>query len=103
MYADPYAAGVLLPQIHSQLVRDMIAIARDAAIQPDWISSPLKNACGTAEITWVKRFKFHAHEGHTGLCFIGKNPKVNSIEDRMSAIAGALVRNFIRARMRPAC
>jgi hypothetical protein len=98
MMIDPYAQGALLPEIHDRLVADIDNIARDAAIQPAHIFTPLVGNVSPKEVDWVKKFKFHTTSGKSGLCLIGKNPNVD-VEDRMAAIAGALVRNFIRARI----
>lgn len=98
MLADPYATGVLKEEVHNRVVADIANIARDAAIQPHHIWTPLAETCTAKEVEWVRRFKFHSGEGVSGLCLTGKNPKV-PIEDHMAAIAGALIRNFIRARV----
>ncbi len=94
---DPYASGILKREVHARLVADLDNIARDAAIQPKWIWTPLEQTVSPAEVEWVKRFRYHPHEGRAGLCLTGKSPE--GVEDRMCAIAGALVRNFIRARV----
>lgn len=98
MTPDPYASKVLKPDVHERLVADIGNYARDAGIQPKHIWEPLTPKVSPAELTWVKRFRFHTSEGHSGLCLEGAS-LVFSVEDRMAAIAGALVRNFIRARV----
>ena len=96
--ADPYATGVLDPEEHERMVADIARIARDANIRPEWIWARIEKHCTPGEIEWVRRFPFHCREGRAGLCLVGKHPEPG-IEDRMSAIAGALVRNFVRARL----
>jgi hypothetical protein len=91
-----FATGVLNPETHARFVADITSIAQDAAITPEWLWRPLADSVSGDEVTWVKRFKMHSREGVAGLCLTGKAPNV---EDRLSAIAGALVRNFIRARV----
>jgi hypothetical protein len=95
---DPYKTGVLVPEVHERLVLDIENIARDASIQPIHIMTPLAKAVTAKEVDWVRGFKRHPSEGVSGLCYVGKKPK-QPIEDRMAAIAGALVRNFVRARI----
>lgn len=94
---DPYASGVLKPEVHSRLVADLERIARDAAIQPRWVYTPLADQVPAGVLEWVRQFRSHVETGRTGLCLVGG---VNSgAESVMSAVAGALVRNFIRARV----
>ena len=97
MLADPYASNVLRKDVHGRLVADMDSYARDARIQPHFIWTPLAEVCGDAEVEYVRRFKFHRGEGVSGLCYVGDKKGNVDIESRMAAIAGALVRNFIRA------
>ena len=94
---DPYATNVLNPAIHSRLVADIETYANDARIMPEAIWTPMAHACGADEINYVKRFKFHRSEGIAGLVFTGKGDA--DIDGRMRVMAGALVRNFIRARV----
>lgn len=98
MLADPYATNVLNKAVHGRLVADLETYAQDARIQPEAIWTPLAKMCGKEEIDYVRRFKFHRSEDTFGLAFIGKAPNVD-IDGKMQAIAGALVRNFIRARV----
>jgi hypothetical protein len=65
---------------------------------PDWIWTPLGPVCGPAEVDWVDRFKFHPGDKVFGLAYVGWNPDP-PVEDRMAAIAGALIRHFINARV----
>jgi hypothetical protein len=98
MKIDPFASGVLKPDAHGRLVADLENISRAVNIPQHWIWTPLADICAPAEVAWVKRFRFHTPEGRAGLCHLGREPKME-IETRMAAIAGALTRNFVRARM----
>lgn len=98
MKIDPYAHGVLKPEAHDRLVADIENISRDASIQPKWIWTPLAETVSAKEVEWVRRFRYHREEGSSGLCLMGTDAD-GGVEDRMAAIAGALVRNFIRARV----
>ena len=40
MRVDPYASGVLHPEVHDRLVKDLDHFARDAHIAPKWICTP---------------------------------------------------------------
>lgn len=98
MLADPYAAGVLKPEHHERLVADLDNFAQDAGIQPHWIWSHLPETVTSAEIEYLKGFRRHAVNGTSGLILVGKNEH-GRVETHMSAMAGFLVRNFIRARV----
>lgn len=93
--ADPYATGVLHKAVHDRLVADLPDVARDALIQPRWIWTPLAEAVNPKIVDWVRTFR--QHDDVSGLCLTGS--KAVAVEDQISAIAGALVRNFIRARV----
>lgn len=98
MNTDPYAAGVLDPEIHRRLVPNLERFARDANITPEWIWTPLGETCGPVEVGWVKRFRFHRGDKASGLVYVGWSPDP-PVEDRMAAIAGVLIRNFINPRV----
>lgn len=97
MMVDPYAFGVLQKDHHAQLVADLSGYAKDAGIQPLWICKALPSSISSAERDYLRGFRRHAEEGISGLVLHGKN--TGDVEARMSAMAGALVRNFIRARV----
>jgi hypothetical protein len=98
MKVDPYATGVLTPEVHERLVPNLERFADEANIVSDWIWTPLGSVCGPAEVDWVDRFKFHRGDRVFGLAYVGWNPDP-PIEDRMAAIAGALIRHFVNARV----
>jgi len=95
---DPFSSGVLRKDVHSRLVADIDNVARDASIMRDWIWAPLQPQVGPTELAYVRKFKEHRAKRCGGLCYVGRKPG-KAIDDRMSAIAGALVRNFVRARV----
>lgn len=94
---NPYESGVLREDVHGRLVADIDNIGRDASIQVRWIWTPLASAVPADVVDWVKHYRTNVANGASGLCLVGS--KVVGIEDSMSAIAGALLRNFIRARV----
>ncbi|WP_113155948.1 hypothetical protein [Nitratireductor sp. OM-1] len=98
LLADPYASGVLKKEHHERLVADLESFARDAGIQPHWIWSQLPEDMTGSQLAYLRQFRKHASEGTSGLIILGKNDK-GFVEAHMSAMAGALVRNFIRARV----
>jgi len=99
MYADPYATGVLQQAHHERLVANLEGYARDAGIQPFWIWTALAKTVSEAEIEYVRDFRKHKIDGLVqGLVYFRLTSKAEP-EKHMSALAGALVRNFIRARV----
>ena len=99
MAANPYASGVLDPEKHDRLVAGIDGYARDANIPPRWIWSKMGGVCGPLELDYVRRFPHHRVEGKVqGLVCYRKTDDADP-ETRMAAMAGALVRNFCRARV----
>jgi hypothetical protein len=98
MMIDPYASGVLKKEVHERLVADIATIAGDGGIQPHWIWTPIGQVCNEDVVQWVKRFRFHAPEAHAGLILVGEAKSFNP-EAACAAIAGALIRHFVRARV----
>lgn len=99
MAYDPYAPGVLQPDVHDRLVANLHGYAEDAMIAPHWICEPLAATVSAPVVDWVRQFRSHVGTPRTGLCLVGQTPHGASPESKCAAIAGALVRNFIRARV----
>ena len=99
MNFNPYASGALQEEHHARLVANLDGFAKDAGIPPRWIAKKLADTCGPKEIDYVRKFNIHRAEGVVqGLCYVRSTPDADP-SSRMAAIAGALVRNFIRARV----
>lgn len=98
MTVDPFAHGALSREHHKRLVEDLDNFARDAGILPHWIYEPMPEMPDKVE-TYLRRFKHHSAENCAGLCFTKKSQLPLPPDQYMSAIAGFLVRNFIRARV----
>lgn len=98
---DPWESGVLRREVHQPLVRDLERLCLQAGISPDWVCRSLKGHVGEAELDWVRRFR--KWRTRRGLAYIGPYAPEGASEDvgdRMAALCGALVRNFIDARVR---
>lgn len=99
MQPDPYATGVLDKVYHERLVADRDKFTRDAGIQPHWLWTSMVDTCSPDEIDYFKKFRFHQAKGTThGLCYTRITPNGDP-EEHMQAMAGAFLRNFIRARV----
>ena len=96
---DPYASKVLVKEVHDRLVADIDNFARDAGIQKHWIWTSLKGIASNAEITYGRQFKQHQVSGAvSGLAYVGRDDEL-VVDDRMAALAGFLLRNFVRAKL----
>ena len=99
MIKTPWEDGSPLDrEIHGELIRDAAMYARLAGIRPEWLWQPLSVHVGPEEISWVKAYRMLRDQGTRGLIYVGDAADVN---DRMQAMVGALIRNFIDARIRP--
>jgi hypothetical protein len=97
--ADPYETKVLKRDVHDRLVKNLTNYAEDAGIQKHWVWTPLVDHVSAVEFDYVKTFPKIRSEGMVkGLVLTRKTAEADPYE-RMSAMAGAFVRNFIRARM----
>ena len=101
MYANAFKSGCLKEEVHGRLVQNLDAYARDAGIQPRWVWTPLAATCGQVEVNYVRQYPTHRAEGLvSGLLYLrDASAEFPNVDERMSAIAGAFTRNFIRARV----
>lgn len=92
-----YETGVLDKEVHGRLVADLSRYSREANVPKRMIWTPMSEFCSETEIEWVRNVKFHAENGVAGLVYVGEMepPAIT----RMSAIGGALLRNFVSARI----
>lgn len=97
LLVDPYETGVLDETVHHRLVADLQNIADDAMIHPKWVWTRLSNVVSEAEVDWVRHFHKNTAQGITGLALVGATP--GAAASHIPAIAGALLRNFIRAQV----
>src|SRR5271166_2149180 len=99
MLMDPYASGVLDEAQHARLVQDIARYAKDAGIQPRWIASRMGDVCSPKELEYARKLNTHRAGGQIdGLCYFQETTKADPLA-HMNAMAGALVRNFVRARV----
>lgn len=97
-----YATRVLNPNnsSHAALVFDIDRYADDAGIPKRWFWAPLDQAMTPAEIEWCKGFKLRRKNGTPpfNLCLTGAAKSADA-PVHIAAMAGAMVRNSIRARV----
>lgn len=94
---EAYESGVLRPDVHDRLVADLDRICRTAGVPKYLVWTALATNCNEVEVDYVTRYRQHTQQGNHigGLCYVGMgSPLV-----RMQAVAAALLRNFIDARV----
>lgn len=92
----PEIKSILDKEIHARLIADMAHVCKVANIPEQFVHTSMVGIAAPAEIEWVKGFHAHRASG-TGLAMVG----VDEVDTRMMAICGALLRNFIDARIVP--
>lgn len=80
--------------VHARLIQDMEHICHTAGIQAKYVEESMVGKAREPEIEWFKKFNKEKDE-HSGLMFHGSS----DVQTRMMALCGALVRNFIDARL----
>ena len=99
MIEGPWAEGSPLDrEAHAELIRDVGMYSRLAGIRKEWLWQPLSDYTGAKEIRYISSYRKLRDRGVRGLLYVGAS---NGVTDRMQACTGALIRNFVDARMRP--
>lgn len=93
---NPYETGILDSEIHKRLVADIDRYARMAGIPRGAIWTHLSEFVGDEEKKWVKGFLSRRRSPPPGLAYVGP---WDGVEQRMVGICGAMVRNFVDARL----
>lgn len=94
----PWDAGSPLREgVHDRLVDDRAYYARLAGVEEAWLWQPLLPHVGPKEARWVREYRRLAGRGVRGVLYVGD---AGEAATRMRAICGALVRNFVDARLR---
>jgi len=86
--------GVLNVEFHERLLADLDRVVEIAGIPASFVGAKLSDYCKGKDYEWVKGVK---DTGTYGLCYVGKQDPL--VEDKMMAIAGTLLRNYIDARV----
>jgi len=96
---DPYATGVLKEDVHDMLVKNLSNYSREAGIHPRWVWTPLSQTCSSDVVDYVKMFNIYRSEGvRHGIMFTRAFDGQGKPDEQLAAIAGALMRNFIKPR-----
>jgi len=93
---EQHATGVLDKDVHRRLLQDLDHVAEDAGIDKSWVAIPMGQVCRESLVRWVRRFKFHPGERRHSVLVTCPD---EAADDVCGAVAGALLRNFIRVRV----
>lgn len=92
-----YKPKVLDPTAHLSLVEKMNEVSETARVPEKFIyQTRMQEFCGEAEIDWVSKYRHYRKEGVAGFVFLGLP---YGLEDKMFAMAGAFLRNYIDVRI----
>lgn len=92
-----FEIGILNREYHERLLMDLPRYARVAGIPPHFVWAKMSQYCTDDDVQWIK-----AMRGGTslGLIYVGAKFPV-PVEDKMMAIVGLCMRNYIDARFMP--
>lgn len=92
--AEAFEQKILDSTYHERLIADLPHLCQIAGIPPQMVWSRLSDFCTGDDLTWVRALK---KTELLGLAYTGTtNPPVS---DKLMAIAGACLRNYIDARV----
>lgn len=91
---EVFAEKRLDKTFHARLLIDLDRFAETAGIPPVMVWSRLNEFCSPEEVDWVRHIK---QSETVGMVFVGAFGM--PVEDKMMAIAGACLRNYIDARV----
>lgn len=93
-------SGLINRSHHAPLLRDAGRLTREAGIPERALYLSMVSLCSKDELEYVRHLPQMANQGVYGLMVEGLNP-VRPILSRFNAMAGALLRNYINARVAP--
>ena len=92
---NPQISNMLDQQFHARIIADCERVCAVAGIQKRYLLESMQGYCGPAEVDWVRNFKRYEAAAIPGLLITdATRPHIIC-----QAIAGALVRNYIDARV----
>jgi hypothetical protein len=95
LYKKYYESGVLKREHHERMVEDLAEVCKIAGIPKYFTYTAFSDHCGDKEREWLKTIR-SPEDGQAGMVFTGS---VVNVEDRMMAIVGACLRNYLDARL----
>lgn len=97
---DAIESGLMDSDYHERLMADIHGVVQQAGIPESYVWTPMSTYCGETEIDFVINLSTHVDSIKPvfGMVYIG-NVEGKPINDRMMAIAGACLRNYINAKV----
>jgi hypothetical protein len=92
-----YEPGILKPEKHQRLVDALPHVCEISGVRKEFVARSAKDFCGPAEMAWVNGFRENSDKGISGMYYLTTETK--QVEQRMMALAGACLRNYINARV----
>jgi hypothetical protein len=86
---------MLDPLRHARIVQDLEGVCSRAGITRQALTGSAVEHCSEQELAWLRDYHTNVDAGNLGLRLLGKNGL-----NRCMALTGALVRNYIDARVR---
>lgn len=96
MIERAFTSGVLDSKVHQRLASDLEAFAERAGIPPEAICTALGDYVGPEEERWIREVLKSRRSPSPGFCYVGH---WHDVTHRMAGMCGALVRNFVNARV----
>lgn len=87
---------MLTAEHHDRLIKNLDAICHTANVPKSFLNKSAKEFCIGGELDWLTHFPINQREGR-GLVLLGKHTPPPDI--KMMAMAAALLRNYIDARV----
>jgi len=81
---------------HAQLLAAIDEVALHAGVPKAMFFRSATEFCSPGEIAWLAGYRTHQENNSGGLCIHGKGDRIST---RFSAMAAALIRNYIHARV----
>lgn len=91
---EVFTSGLLDEEHHKRLILDIEQIAQTAGVPVPMIWSKLSDYCSPEEFEYIRHIK---STKHYGLLYTGEQKP--SVQDKMMAITGALLRNHMDCRL----
>jgi len=95
-----YESKVLDPERHERLINQIESVSSAANIPISMLWTSMKSFCNHEEIKFVTNLRGHEAIGVYGFAYVGDEGEV-LVLNRMMAVTGACLRNFVNARVMP--
>jgi hypothetical protein len=82
---------------HERIIADFERVCTTAGIQGHFLHESMMTYCGPIEVDWVRKFWRYKKAGVAGLALVN----ISRPDTRCQAIAAALVRHYVDARVIP--